>query len=130
MILREGDPTTPPHDGFYLLQSGEVVCHLPGKEMDPSSPGGHTVALRKLATPSSPRRATGGASGGVSGGAPGGASEGQGGAAVESEEGEADAALSLCYWEREWNERRGNPNPNSNPNPNLNPNPNPNPNPN
>ena len=55
VILREGDPATPPHDGFYLLQSGEVVCHLPEKETDPSSPG-HTVALRKLAMPSSPRR--------------------------------------------------------------------------
>ena len=99
MILREGDPTTPPHDGFYLLQSGEVVCHLPEKEIDPSSPDGHTVALRKLATPCSPRR--------VSGGASGFASAGQGGAAVDNE-GEADAARSLSYWEREWDERRGN----------------------
>ena len=84
MILREGDPTTPPHDGFYLLQSGEVVCHLPEKEIDPSSPDGHTVALRKLATPCSPRRVSGGASGFASGG--------QGGAAVDNE-GEAEINL-------------------------------------
>ena len=90
VILREGDPTTPPHDGFYLLQSGEVVCHLPEKETDPSSPGGRTVVLRKLATPSSPRRASGDH------------------AAVEGEaESDADAVLSFSYWQKEWDERRG-----------------------